>query len=62
MTPLAAMGSPSYGYCYRLRGYPVASPGYYDAKVDSWIYPVTTEDTPVIAGIDAAYLFRTVVD
>lgn len=62
VTPLAAMGSPSYGYCYRLRGYPVANPGYYDAKVDSWIYPVTTEDTPVITGIDAAYLFQTVVD
>lgn len=58
---LASMGSPSYGYTYRLEGYPVAEPGWYDKTCDSWIYPVTTEDTPVVAGADAGYLFSDVV-
>ena len=58
---LAMMGSPSYGYTYRLHGYPAARPGYYDQKRDSWIYPVTTEDTPVVAGADAGFLFKAAV-
>lgn len=58
---LAMMGSPSYGYTYRLAGYPVAQPGYYDAKKDSWIFPVTTEDTPVVAGAVAGFLFKNAV-
>lgn len=61
VTPLAAMGSPSFGYTYRLNGYPVAEPGWLNPRIDSWEYPVTTEDTPVIAGKDAGYLFSTVV-
>ena len=61
VTSLASMGSPSFGYCYRLTGYPMAAPAYYDHACDSWLYPVTTEDTPVIAGNAGGYLFTTVV-
>ena len=62
VTPLASAGSPSYGYTYRLEGYPVSNPGYYDNSCDSWLYPTTTHDTPEIVGKAAGYLFRTVVD
>ena len=62
VTPLASMGSPSFSYTYELEGYPVAAPAWFDNDVDSWIYPCTTESTPVIAGKDAGFLFTTVVD
>ena len=58
---MADMGSPSYGYTYRLQGYPVAQPGWYDRTCESWLYPVTTEDTPVIAGAVGGHLFSDVV-
>ena len=57
----ANMGEPSFGYCYRLMNYPIVEEPWFDRSCDSWLYPVTTEDTPVIAGKDAGYLFRTVV-
>ena len=60
VTPLASIGSPSFGYTYRLSGYPIAEPGYYERSCESWLYPVTTEDTPVIAGADGGYLFTEV--
>lgn len=58
----ADMGSPSYGYTYRLRGYPIVAPAWYHRKRDAWLYPVTTYSTPVIAGKDAGALLRTVID
>ena len=57
----AMQGTPSYGYTYRVQGYPVSAPTWFDRTCDSWIYPVTTEDTPVIAGATGGYLFTTVV-
>ena len=57
---LASMGSPSYGYTYRLRGYPAVNQPYYDNNSKSWVYPVTDERKPVIAGADAGYLFQAV--
>ena len=61
VTPLAAMGSPSFGYTYRLRGYPIAEPAHYDRDTRSWKYPVVTEDTPVLAGKAGGYLFSAAV-
>ena len=61
VSPLASMGSPSFGYTYRLRGYPIARPGWLDQTCDTWRYPVTSEDTPVITGNAAGYLFSTAV-
>ncbi len=57
----AAMGEPSFGYTYRLNGYPIAREPWLDPQHDSWIYPVTCEDSSVIAGKDAGYLFTSVV-
>ena len=57
---LAEMGTPSYGYTYRLRGIPAVRKPYYDNNSRSWIYPVTDERKPVVAGADAGYLFQAV--
>ena len=54
---LASLGTPSFGYTYRLAGYPIVEASYFDKSCASWIYPVTTEDTPIIAGAGAGYLF-----
>ena len=54
-------GEPSYGYTYRLNNYPIVEPGWFDKSCDTWRYPVTSEDTPVLAGKDAGYLFSAVV-
>lgn len=56
----ADMGEPSFGYTYRLNGYPVSEQPYSDRACKSWIFPVTTEDTPVVVGADAGYLWRAV--
>ena len=61
VTPLAAMGSPSFAYTYRLSGYPVVEQPYYDDRSRTWAYPTITEDTPVIAGKEAGVLFKAVV-
>lgn len=61
VTPLAQMGSPSWSYTYRLNGYPVARPAYFDHRALSWCYPYITEDTPLVVGKDAGYLFTTAI-
>ena len=58
---LAAMGLPTYGYTYQLNGYPIAEAPYYDRNTKSWIYPVTDEVVPVIAGAIAGYLISAAV-
>ena len=58
---LASRGSPSYGYTYQLRGYPRAETPYEDRRAKSWVYPVTDECTPVVAGQSAAYLIKSAV-
>lgn len=58
---LAQRGSPSFGYTYRLGGYPLVEQPYQDRNQKSWIYPVTDEVAPVIAGADAGYLLTDVV-
>jgi hypothetical protein len=55
------MGTPSYGYTYRLRGNPAVESAYQDRNAKSWIYPVTDELSPVIAGALSGYLFSSVV-
>ena len=57
----AAMGEPSFGYTYRLRGYPEVRAPRFDEGCDSWLYPVTLQETPVIAGNVAAVKFKSVV-
>ena len=57
----ADMGAPSFAYTYRLEGYPLVGEAWIDRNCDSWIFPVTVEDEPVIAGKDGAYLFKAVI-
>lgn len=49
-------GAPTFGYTYQLDGYVMVEEPYYDRNSKSWIYPVTDEVAPVIAGADAGYL------
>ena len=58
---LAEMGSPSFGYTYRLNGYPLVEQPYQDRNQKSWVYPVTDEVSPVIAGSTAGYLISAAV-
>lgn len=58
---LAAMGLPTYGYTYRLQGYPMVEQPYLDRNTKSWVYPVTDEVAPVIAGAAAGYLISAAV-
>lgn len=58
---LADMGLPSYGYTYRLDGNPAVEVPYQDRNAKSWIYPVTDELSPVIAGALAGFLYSNVV-
>lgn len=58
---VAAMGSPSFGYTYRLARHPFAEEPYFNKKNRSWYYPVIDENAPVIAGADAGYLFKSAV-
>ena len=58
---LANMGAPTFGYTYQLRDYPVAEEPYYQRSNKSWMFPVTDEVAPVIAGASAGYLIRNCV-
>lgn len=53
---LAEKGKPAYGYTYQLQGYVQVEEPYYERSPKSWVYPVTDELAPVIAGADAGYL------
>lgn len=58
---LAEQGLPTYGYTYQLGGYPVVEQPYLERNTKSWIYPVTDEVAPVIAGASAGYLISSAV-
>ena len=61
MASSADFGVPSFGYTYRLNGYPFVEAPYEDRNAKSWIYPVTDEVSPIIAGSTAGYLISTAV-
>lgn len=61
MTPSGAE-EPSYGYTYTMEGHPLVEAPYWDDNARSWIYGVTIERVPVIAGATSAYLMQTVTD
>lgn len=58
---IAEMGLPTFGYTYRLGGYPLVEQAYQDRNAKSWVYPVTDEVAPVIAGAAAGYLISAAV-
>lgn len=61
LASVAELGTPSFGYTYRLDGYPIVEQPYQDRGAKSWIYPVTDEVSPVIAGSTAGYLISAAV-
>jgi hypothetical protein len=58
---MAEMGTPSFGYTYQLRGYPIAEEPYRERNQKSWIYPYTDAYAPVLAGASAGYLITAAV-
>lgn len=60
-SPQASVGAeqPSFAYTYVMEGHPLVEPAYWDANAKSWMYPVTFERVPVIAGSGAGYLVQT---
>jgi hypothetical protein len=60
-SPLAAMGTPTYGYTYNLGGYPLVEEPYYERNSKTWYFPVTRAEAPVIAGAGAGYLITNAV-
>lgn len=53
---------PSFGYTYRLKGYPMVMKPYQDDDTDSWVYKIKEEWAPVLSGMDAGFLFQAPVD
>jgi hypothetical protein len=58
---LADAGLPSYGYTYRLRGYPLVETPYMDRNAKLWAYPVNDSRSPVLAASGAGYLISAAV-
>lgn len=54
-------GRPTYGYTYQLEGYAIVEEPYFERSAKSWIFPVTDEVAPVIAGALAGYLISAAV-
>ncbi|WP_390342360.1 major capsid protein [Variovorax boronicumulans] len=52
------MGSPSYGYTYRLEGMPDVEEPYFDNNTVTWYYPTTDAYQAVLAGKAAGFLFK----
>ncbi|MBY0261213.1 MAG: major capsid protein [Phycisphaerales bacterium] len=59
--PLAAMGTPTFGYTYNLDGYPIVEEPYYERNPKTWYFPVTRSEAPVIAGSSAGYFIQNAV-
>ena len=57
----ASRGAPTFGYTYRMGGYPLVEQPYSDRNAKSWLYPVTDVVSPVIARPEAAYLIQNAV-
>ncbi len=49
---------PSYGYTYTIPGHPNVRQPYRDENRVSWVYPVSSDRTPVLAGVTAGYLIQ----
>lgn len=53
---------PSFGYTYTLKGNPYVEKPYWNPGKKSWVYGVTYERAPVLAGMSAGFLFSNVVE
>ena len=52
-----SMEEPSYGYTYTMEGHPLTEEPYYEDNIKSHVYGVSFECAPVIAGMQAGFLF-----
>jgi hypothetical protein len=53
--------TPSFGYTYSLRGFPIVQPAYYGENEETWYFPVKAERAPVITFAGAGFLAESVV-
>lgn len=53
---------PSFGYTYALNGHPFVEKLEWDNSCKSWVYGVTYERAPVLAGAASGFLFEDVID
>jgi hypothetical protein len=53
--------TPSFGYTYTLKGFPIALPPYYGENEETWYFPVKAERDPVITFAGAGFLAQNVV-
>jgi Phage major capsid protein E len=51
------MGSPSFGYTYRLQGYPFVEEAYFERNPKTWFYPYTDAYQPQLVGPSAGFLW-----
>ncbi|HEY9212067.1 MAG TPA: hypothetical protein VIQ29_04340 [Ancylobacter sp.] len=49
---------PSFGFIYRLKGYPLVEQPYYERPVKSWVYPLTEEYRPYVTGAEGGFLIQ----
>jgi hypothetical protein len=61
VSDLADMGSPSFGYTYRLEGHPIVEEPYLDRNAKTWVFPLTDELKPVITSATAGFLISPAV-
>lgn len=54
----ANIEEPSYGYGYRIEQHPLVEVPYWDNNAKSWIYGVSNDVTPVLAGMQAGFLIQ----
>lgn len=55
------MEQPSFGYTYTMANHPFVEKPYYDDSTKSWVYGVTYERSPVLAGSSAGFLIQSVL-
>lgn len=49
---------PAYGYTYAIEGMPLVEQPYWEHNSKSWVYGVSSDMTPVLSGMTAAYLIK----
>jgi hypothetical protein len=60
-SPAPNMITPSFGYTYTLKGFPIALPAYWGENEETWYFPIKAERDPVITFDGAGFLFQNVI-
>jgi hypothetical protein len=60
-TEVQGMEQPSYGYTYAMQNHPFVETPFWENDIRSWVYGVTYERRPVLAGVSAGFLIQNVV-